>query len=151
MGFMKGPSPKVVLVNAAKAHCVERGLRFTPPREYVLSIIACAKKPIGAYDILEALSKKMPNPKPPTVYRAIEFLEEQGFVHRIESLNAYVVCGVDHWHAGSQFLVCDSCGGVEEAHLCHVPEALSAKIHDAGFSITRWNAEIHGLCRRCQA
>lgn len=145
------PSKKANVIKAAETYCTEQGIRFTPPREYVLGIIADSAKPIGAYDILDALAKKMPNPKPPTAYRAIEFLQEHGFIHRIESLNAYVVCDTDHRHSGSQFLVCDGCGIVQEAHLCHVPKDLSVKIRDAGFQATRWNAEIHGLCQRCQA
>lgn len=140
---------KETMVQAVETYCVEHGIRFTPPRRYVLEIIASSKTPLGAYDILERLGSHIDNPKPPTAYRAIDFLREHGFVHRIESLNAYVICGVDHRHMGSQFLVCDTCGKVTEAHLCHLPKDLAAQADQAGFTLTRWDAELHGTCKDC--
>lgn len=137
------------LVDTVEAYCQGQGIRFTDPRRHVLAIIAGAKKPLGAYDILEQLGRYIDDPKPPTAYRAIEFLAEHGFVHRIESLNAYVVCGVDHRHHGSQFLVCDACGKVTEAHLCDLPADLAGEAKKAGFNLHRWNAELHGTCRDC--
>ncbi len=137
------------LVKAVEAHCKENGIRFTDSRRHVLEIIAGAKKPMGAYDVLKALGAFIKNPKPPTVYRAIEFLCEEGFVHRIESLNAFVICATDHRHAGSQFMVCDSCGKVIEAHLCHVPDDLAKAAKAQGFTLARWDAELHGLCSTC--
>ena len=138
------------IVKDVAGFCTEQGLRFTEPRQYVLEIIAAAKKPVGAYDILAALGEKIDNPKPPTAYRAIEFLEEHGFVHRIESLNAYVLCGTDHRHEGSQFMICDSCGDVTEAHLCHIPSDLAGKTEAAGFQLKHWSAELHGICKNCR-
>ena len=137
------------LVKQTEAMCAEKGIRFTEPRRHVLEIIAGARKPMGAYDILEALGQYIDDPKPPTAYRAIEFLQEQDMIHRIESLNAYVLCGSDHRHNGSQFLICDSCGTVVEAHICHVPDDLARRAKDEGFSLKRWDAELHGLCSAC--
>jgi Fur family zinc uptake transcriptional regulator len=137
------------LLKKVESYCAEQGLRFTEPRQYVLEIIAAAAKPIGAYDILAALGAKIDNPKPPTAYRAIEFLEENDFIHRIESLNAYMLCHTGHRHSGSQFMVCDSCGTVIETHLCHLPADLVEKTKEAGFHLKRWNTEIHGQCNDC--
>lgn len=137
------------LVKQTESACREKGIRFTEPRQHVLEIIAGAKKPMGAYDILEALGNYMDNPKPPTAYRAIEFLQEQGIVHRIESLNAYMLCDMDHKHNGSQFMVCDSCGTVVEAHICHVPDDLARRAKEEGFTLARWDAELHGTCKDC--
>lgn len=129
--------------------CQTRGIRFTDSRRHVLEIMAGANKPMGAYDILDALGRYVDNPKPPTAYRAIEFLMEHGFVHKISSLNAYVLCGADHRHHGSQFLVCDSCGTVVEAHLCQLPQDLEKHVKSQGFHLSRWDAELHGTCRKC--
>lgn len=137
------------LIKQVEDFCLKNGIRFTEPRRHVLEIIAGASKPIGAYDILAALGKFMDNPKPPTAYRAIEFLMEHDYIHRIESLNAYVICGTDHRHNGSQFLVCDSCGKVIEAHLCSVPADLAQQAKKAGFNLARWDAELHGTCADC--
>lgn len=144
-----GKSDIAKLVKQTEAACREKGIRFTDSRQHVLEIIAAAKKPLGAYDILEALGQYVDDPKPPTAYRAIEFLMEQGLVHRIESLNAYVLCDTDHKHSGSQFMVCDSCGAVVEAHICHVPDDLAQRAKQEGFTLNRWDAELHGTCKDC--
>jgi Fur family zinc uptake transcriptional regulator len=137
------------IVEAVESYCAKEGIRFTEPRRHVLEIIAGADGPVGAYDVLEQLGKYIDNPKPPTAYRAIEFLQEHGFIHRIASLNAFVACATDHRHHGSQFLVCDSCGKVVEAHLCDLPDDLAARAEKEGFRLTRWDAELHGTCGDC--
>lgn len=138
------------LITTIEAQCEAQGIRFTTPRRHVLEIIAASKTPVGAYDILAKLGDYLDNPKPPTAYRAIEFLQEQGIIHRIESLNAYVICHADHRHNGSQFLICDECGAVIETHLCHLPDSLEKRVEEEGFQLTRWNVEIHGLCKNCR-
>lgn len=140
---------KKSLLAQVTTYCKENGIRFTEPRQYVLEIIADSQKPIVAYDILRELAKKLDNPKPPTAYRAIEFLSEHGFIHRIESLNAYIACHSDHRHQGSQFMVCDDCGTVIETHLCHLPDPLIQKTRDANFHMNKWNVELHGSCGKC--
>ncbi len=137
------------LLHHAQEYCADHKHRYTDPRRYVLEIIIRADKPLGAYDILQKLGLYLDNPKPPTAYRAIDFWVEQGFVHRIESLNAYVSCHAGHQHAGSQYLICDQCHTVEEIHLCSIPEKLSAKAKSKKFSPQSWNVEIHGLCSAC--
>lgn len=129
---------------------LQNGQRITEPRALVLGIVVSGAKPLTAYEVLEALGKKIENPKPPTAYRALDFLAQNGFVHRIESLNAYVACGENHKHNGSQFMICNSCGQVEEVHLCSVPEGLQNQLDKQGFSLSHWNAELHGICKKCK-
>lgn len=136
-------------LTAAEAYCMANGLQFTAPRRAVLKIIAASKKPLGAYDVLEKLGKHLKNPKPPTAYRALEFLQTHGLIHRIESLNAYLACHAGHRHQGSQFMICTSCGNVGEAHICALPEALQKQAAKSGFTPAYWSAEIHGLCSAC--
>ncbi|MAF97220.1 MAG: transcriptional repressor [Micavibrio sp.] len=137
------------IIDSLTRYCKSNGERVTPPRRFVLEIIATSPKPITAYDVLTLLNKHLDDPKPPTVYRALEFLSEHGFIHRIESLNAYIACKENHKHEGSQFMICDKCGQVEEAHLCHVPPALKAQAEQKSFKINYWNVEIHGCCKNC--
>jgi Fur family zinc uptake transcriptional regulator len=133
----------------AEEFCAAHKHRLTEPRLEVLKIIATSKKPLGAYDILEQLSKTIRDPKPPTAYRAIEFWQEQGFIHRIESLNAYVICEAGHHHSGSQFMICGSCGDVTEAHLCDLPKDFKKTLATKGFTAKSWNMELHGTCGAC--
>lgn len=137
------------LVENLRSYGAEHGHRITAPREYVLEIVARAEKPMSAYEILDALGGKLDKPKPPTAYRALEFLVAHGFLHRIESLNAYIACAEDHKHQGSQFIICDECGRVEEIHLCHIPEPLRKQADGKGFTLSHWNTELHGRCGEC--
>lgn len=132
-----------------KAYCQTNDLRLTPPRLSAFKIVQKAKKPITAYEVLESMGKDIKSPKPPTAYRALDFLTEHGFIHRIESLNAYVPCDVNHKHGGSQFMICDSCGTVEEIHLCSLPKSLQDKVQAEKFNLHHWNVEVHGQCAKC--
>jgi Fur family zinc uptake transcriptional regulator len=138
---------KNALIDDAKKYCDERGLRFTPPREHVLHILLRSENPMGAYDILDRLGQYIDNPKPPTAYRAIDFWREHGFIHKIESLNAYISCCADHKHHDTQFVVCDDCNLVEEIH-SHAP---TQQVNlPKGFEAKRSFTEIHGVCGKCQ-
>ena len=132
-----------------KSYCEEQSLRLTKPRLEVFKILSSSQKPMGAYEILNKLGKVMENPKPPTVYRAIEFWQELGFVHRIESMNAYVACEAGHRHQGSQFMICDDCGNVTEARLSNLTNILEDSTTKTAFKPSHWNLEIHGLCGKC--
>mgnify|MGYP003635735567 CR=1 FL=1 len=138
-------------VDAFEHYCKTHDLRITPPRLSAFKIVHSAKKPITAYDVLEKMGKDIKSPKPPTAYRALDFLSDHGFVHRIESMNAYVSCDVNHKHEGSQFMICDSCGWVEEIHLCSLPKPLHDKVEREGFTLHHWNVEVHGQCAKCAA
>ena len=137
------------IIEAMRAYCEKNNARFTPPREAVLRVIAKSDTPLGAYDILASLEKELDNPKPPTIYRAISFLEKSHFIHRIESLNAYVICDIDHRHSGAQFMICDTCKNVMETHQCHIPPSLENQAEDLGFDVKHWISELHGICANC--
>jgi Fur family zinc uptake transcriptional regulator len=137
------------VVSKAISFCETHKYRLTEPRLEVLKIIASSTRPLGAYEILDHLAKKINNPKPPTAYRAIEFWSEHGFIHRIESLNAYMICEAGHHHKGSQFMICDDCGSVTEAHICELPKDFKVALAHNTFTPSRWNLEIHGVCEKC--
>lgn len=145
--FMK---PNQDLITQAQIICAEQKERLTQPRLEVLKIISQSHKPLGAYEILSRLEDVIDSPKPPTVYRAIDFWLEMGFIHRIESINAYVLCNSHHCHRGSQFTICDDCGTVMEVHLDEVIQFLQNRLSKDSFVPLRWNLEIHGQCNNCR-
>ncbi|MEM7027560.1 MAG: Fur family transcriptional regulator, partial [Pseudomonadota bacterium] len=107
-------------------------------------------EPVKAYDILDQLKEEHSGSAPPTVYRALEFLQEQGFVHKIESLNAYIGCGNPaDTHKNSQFLICKSCGAVAELDDHDIKSLLEEKADNLGFTIQADMVEITGLCSNC--
>ncbi len=138
------------ILRVAEQLCEGRGARLTSQRRQVLEILCASNKPLGAYDILELLKDGVPSAKPPTVYRALEFLLEQGLVHRIESLNAYVGCvHLDHPHS-SQFLICRDCGEVRELESRSVERTLGSAVKECGFKADSRVIEVTGRCLRCR-
>ena len=98
----------------AAALCARRGARLTELRRRVLELVWQGHAAVKAYDVLDRLGRAPGSAKPPTVYRALDFLIAHGLVHRLESLNAYVGCPEpDASHKG-RFLICDACGDVAE-------------------------------------
>jgi Fur family transcriptional regulator, zinc uptake regulator len=135
----------------AEALCAERGERLTPMRRRVLEILAASHKPLGAYEIVDAAAAHGPRPAPITVYRALDFLRENGLVHRIESRNAFVACGRNHpSDALVAFLICDRCGAVGEAPAAAAAQSLAAAAQGAGFAPNLSVIEITGTCSHCR-
>jgi Fur family zinc uptake transcriptional regulator len=139
-------------LSAADARCAQAGQKLTAPRRRVLELLLEAGQPVKAYDLIAGFAEGAPA-KPPTVYRALEFLSKQGFAHRIESLNAYVACrhsaseGADN-HAAA-FLICDCCGATREidpAVLDSIQTAAGAR----DFTVQAVTIEAHGLCADCR-
>ena len=123
-----------------------RGVRLTPTRARVLDIVAESHKPIGAYDILQRLSAERGRAAPPTVYRALTFLVEQGLAHRIDSLNAFVACFDPERTHDAGFLICDKCKSVEEIAEASLGEAVRSSVAARGFVPRRTVVEISGTC-----
>ena len=137
------------LMQQAEDQCLQRGVRFTPIRRRVLEMIAGASGGLKAYDLLDRLTTEHAAARPPTVYRALEFLIDQGLVHRIESLNAYVACPCPEHAHGFQLLICRQCGRVEELHLDEINDRLSQRARELGFRVDRQTIELLGYCDAC--
>jgi Fur family zinc uptake transcriptional regulator len=136
-------------LDRAAAVCAEHGARLTELRRQVLELVWRGHEPAGAYDILEGLRGSHPGAAPPTVYRALDFLLEQGLIHRIESLNAYVGCSRPERAHVSQFLICGKCGTAAEIDEPAIARAVLRRAGELGFAVERQTIEIRGLCPRC--
>lgn len=147
--MMNTSSPEKIL-SQAETLCLQRNVRLTPQRLEVLRLMSQHHGAISAYDLLDLLRGSEPQAKPPTVYRALDFLLEQGFVHRVESTNSYVVC--HHFEQPSHtsaMLICDRCGSVAEQQAEGVQAILKSLALTSGFALTNSVIEAHGLCRDC--
>jgi Fur family zinc uptake transcriptional regulator len=138
---------------AAEALCRRRGVALTPLRRQVLDLVIAAEKPVGAYVLLDRLKLERPGAAPPTVYRALDFLLENGLIHRIEKLNAFIGCAEAHAHEAHghphQFLICRRCGSTAEIADHATAHALEAAAKAQGFRPERMVVEIEGLCTGC--
>ena len=134
----------------AEAICEARGLRLTALRRHVLEMVWAGHKPVGAYDVLEALAEAGRKAAPPTVYRALDFLMQAGLVHRLDSLNAYVGCpDPAHAHRG-QFLICRECQRVIELDASAINARIEEAAARAGF-LAEQQLEVRGVCKACAA
>jgi Fur family zinc uptake transcriptional regulator len=136
----------------AQQCCRQKGARLTRQRKQVLTLLWKNHKPLGAYEILDLLSNQVGTNKrlaPPTVYRALDFLQEQGLVHRIASLNAYIGCCQPQAHHDGQFYICQDCHCTAEFFDNPVATAISQCANQTGFQVKRQAVEVFGICPRC--
>ncbi|MDP3847767.1 MAG: zinc uptake transcriptional repressor Zur [Pseudomonas sp.] len=135
----------------AEAVCAQRGVRLTALRLRVLELVWQSHKPLGAYDILAVLSEADGRrAAPPTVYRALDFLQENGLVHRIASLNAFVGCNQPEQPHQGQFLICRQCHTSIELEQSSISQAIVSSAASVGFSVEGQTVEVVGLCASCQ-
>ena len=138
-------------VRAVEAACAARGLRLTPLRAQVLGLVAAADRPVKAYDLLEQMKTATGNAAPPTVYRALDFLLEQGFIHRLASINAYVGCHHPNVRHSVPFLICDGCQAAIELEDERIAGLLEERALALGFETRAQTLEVHGLCAACRS
>ena len=135
-------------LTVAEARCLENQERLTAPRRRVLELLLEAQGPLKAYDLIATYGETGVPAKPPTVYRALEFLERLGFAHRIESLNAYVPCRLAGEAHSAAFLICDCCGAAEEFEPDFKAQFDAAAAH--GYDVRAVTLEARGLCPACK-
>ena len=138
-------------IQAVEQACATRGLRLTPLRAQVLALVAAAGKPIKAYDLLDRMKQGSASAAPPSVYRALEFLLAQGFIHRLESINAFIGCHHPQVRHSVSFLICDICQNALELEDERIAELLDQQAKALGFTPRAQTLEVHGLCANCQA
>ena len=135
----------------AETLCRKRGARFTPMRREVFELMLAEPGPRSAYDLMATLEGRLNRRlAPPTVYRALDFLLAQGFIHRLESTHAYLPCmHIGHAHHGV-YLVCERCGQTVELDDPTIATRLEQGAEAHGFSVNRPVVELHGRCGRCR-
>ncbi|RFB81265.1 Fur family transcriptional regulator [Methylovirgula sp. 4M-Z18] len=135
----------------ADCSCAGRDLQLTPGRKQVLDILEAADGPLGAYELIDRMSaltgKRV---APVTIYRALDYLTENGLVHRLASRNTFLACNHHHRrHDPVVFLICDMCGSVREATSDAVKQDLSKIAAEAGFTLRSEVIELGGRCAKC--
>lgn len=138
-------------IATATRRCADRGLRLTPQRRRVLEILLASHKAMGAYEVLDVLRAEGLGSQPPVVYRALDFLVENGLAHRIERLNAFVACARPESRHAPAFLVCRACATVAETDAAPEETSVGTAASEAGFEIERTVVEAFGLCPACRA
>ncbi len=133
-----------------KSFCAQHNIELTPLRQAILEILLDQNAPQSAYEILRQLRQTRDNAEPPTVYRVLEFFQQHGVVHRIQSSNSYIVCNDPHDHHQSQLLLCKSCGDATEIEEQSINSLVKKLTTSMGFQFENDLIEIHGICKKCQ-
>jgi Fur family zinc uptake transcriptional regulator len=144
------------LLRAAEVSCAENGARLTQRRRQVLSALMQSSSPLSAYEVLDLCNRSTASAMPAmSVYRILDFLEQQLLVHRLSTSNKYVSCAhitCDHKHfQTTHFLLCEGCSSVEEVDATEeASEALDQMAKTVGFKLTTQQFELSGICTTCQ-
>ena len=146
------PSYKQVMDFLLQAEnlCIKRKQRFTVLRKQVLSLICQSEQPLGAYALLDLMKESGRSAAPPTVYRALDFLQEQGFVHRLAGNNTYLACAHPQHQHEAVFLVCNQCGSTQELHTDGIYKAVESRAKKVNFKVEHASVEVAGLCMHCR-
>jgi Fur family zinc uptake transcriptional regulator len=137
-------------LHQAEQLCAERKQRFTALRKRVLELICRYAQPVGAYALLDDLRKEGRSAAPPTIYRALDFLQQQGLVHRLASNNTYLACAHPQTQHEGLFLVCSSCGHTQEVHTQGMLQSARRHARNFDFLVEHAVVEVAGLCSQCQ-
>ena len=139
-------------VTRAHEICRKNGSRLTRLREQIYKLIWVHKTPLGAYAIMELLEKNSDREHvaPPTVYRTLDFLQQEGLVHRVHSLNAYIISRLVYGEYGDTLFICSNCGFTEEVCNKAIQQAINLSASQKRFIVEQQFLEIQGLCRNCR-
>jgi len=142
------PDEKVFLDHAA-SRCKAKGASLTPIRRQVLALLRRQPGGLKAYDLLDQIRAVHPSATPPTVYRALDFLIEQGLAHKIGRINQFVACNHDCHDEAGLFVVCPTCGKVTELHDEEALASLSMSLKAAGHTLASSEIELTATCHKC--
>ena len=137
-------------LHQAERLCTSRKQRFTELRKRVLELVCKYTQPVGAYTLLDDLRAEGRSAAPPTIYRALDFLQQQGLVHRLATNNTYLACAHPQTEHEGFFLVCSACGTTQEVHTQDIVKAVRTYASEFEFAVDRVSVEVTGLCRNCR-
>lgn len=141
-------------INHAEQQCKSRGARLTDKRKRILSSLLIADKAMSAYELVDFCKAEFDETIPAmSVYRILDFLQEEQLVHKLNLANKYVACShitCQHSHEVPQFLICAKCQKVKEVSLGKITqEELKHNVEDAGFQLLSPQLEINCVCSDC--
>jgi len=142
------------ILERAEQNCNATGARLTDKRKRVLTGLLKSQKALSAYDLVDYWRTEFNESIPAmSVYRILEFLENENLVHKLHLANKYIACShisCDHTHEVPQFLICDACGNVKEIGIKKsLIETLRKNVAQAGYLLKSPQLELHCLCQDC--
>lgn len=146
---VSSPASIAKRLDTAEKLCLQRGKRLTPIRRMVLEILLQQRRGVKAYELLDEIRRVQPGAAPPTVYRALDFLIEEGLIHRLDAVNAWSACLDAGGERHDLLVICTQCGAVAEFSDPELSRILAQKVASAGFVLTDHETELRALCGKC--
>jgi len=137
-------------LDVAENLCAQRGKRLTPIRRKVLELLLRHGRSVKAYELLEAMRAVHAGAAPPTVYRALDFLLDEGLIHRLDAVNAWTACHDAGGTPHDLLVVCTGCGAVAEISDPAMSRQLAERVARTGYALNSHETEIRALCPACQ-
>lgn len=137
-------------LRTAERLCIKRGKRLTPIRRQILQILLEQRRSVKAYELLEQIRAAHPGAAPPTVYRALDFLVEQGLAHRLDATNAWTACHDAGGAPHDLLVVCTDCGVVAEVSDPSLTQQLANTVAQTGFTLSAHETELRAVCQHCR-
>ncbi|QKH35984.1 transcriptional repressor [Achromobacter pestifer] len=137
-------------LSVAETLCEQRGRRLTPIRRKVLELLLRHGRSLKAYELLDAMRAVHPGAAPPTVYRALDFLMDEGLIHRLDAVNAWSACHDAGGAPHDLLVVCTGCGAVAEVSDPAMSRQLAERVAQTGYALATHETEIRALCPQCQ-
>ena len=122
---------------------------LTKNQRIVLNLLQDSGEPLKAYFILDSLKKEGLN-SPLQVYRALDKLVELGKIHKVESLNSFIICNNSNCASNTAFTICERCGKVREIKNNNLTEGVNELVRENKLNITRYNLEFYVVCNTCK-
>ena len=122
---------------------------LTKNQRIVLNLLQDSGEPLKAYFILDSLKKEGLN-SPLQVYRALDKLVELGKIHKVESLNSFIICNNSNCASNTAFTICERCGKVKEIKNNNLTEGVNEFVRENKLNITRYNLEFYVVCNTCK-
>ena len=136
-------------ISVVEQACDAQGLQLTPVRRRALEVLLQEHRAVGAYEVLEVLRAEGLGGQPPVAYRALKFLVDNGFAHRIEGLNAFIACAHPNERHAPSFFICKTCSTVAEVPGRRAVKNLRSAAEELGFVVDTITIEAQGLCPGC--
>ena len=151
---MSSSTAQAAIKNAENS-CKARGVKLTNKRKQVLSALLQSNKARSAYELVDYCKDNFGEALPPmSVYRILDFLQDEYLVHKLKLANKYIACShitCDHDHGVMQFLICNNCQFVKEITINKSTiNTLQSDVENAGFHLASPQLEINCICHSCK-
>ena len=123
-------------------------------RQIVLKGLTKSEKALSAYELIDFCKNEFNLIlHPMTVYRALDFFQNEHLVHKLNSINKYIACTHtlgEHEHDIVQFLICKKCEKIDEITIQKMTlDDLHHNVSDAGFHSDCSHLEMACICKSC--